>query len=165
MAALALAEEKGFSLPIVWNCGSYESVEVLRLLDGMVDIYMPDLKYGDCDVAFRLSGVREYVPASQAAVREMHRQVGNLIVDEQGVAVRGLLVRHLVLPNGLAGTETVLRFLAQEISPHTYLNLMDQYRPMYRAHEFQEIARRISTGEFTRARDLAVRIGLRRFAR
>lgn len=164
VAALVEAVEGGFNLPVVWNCGGYESVETLQLLDGLVDIYMPDLKYGDNAAARRFSGVRGYVRASQAAVREMHRQVGDLIVDEQGFALRGLIVRHLILPSDVAGTEPVLRFLAQEISPNAYLNLMDQYRPMHRAHEFQEIARPISTAEFVRARNLAIRAGLHRFA-
>lgn len=165
VAALAGAVERGFTLPLVWNCGGYESTEVLRLLDGVVDIYMPDLKYGDDTAALRLSGVHGYVSASQAAVREMHRQVGDLALDDRGIAARGLVVRHLVLPHDLANTEAVLRFLAEDLSPHTYVNLMDQYRPMHRAHEFPETARPISTSEFARARNLAIRAGLHRFAR
>ena len=162
--ALASAVEAGFDLPIVWNCGGYESVEVLRALDGVVDVYMPDLKYGDDDVGRRLSGIPDYVRRSQAALREMHRQVGDLVMDADGIARRGLLVRHLVLPNGLAGTDRVVRFLAREISPDTYVNLMDQYRPCYRATERPELGRRITPEEYAAAKALAKRAGLHRFA-
>ncbi len=162
--ALAIAGAEGFALPIVWNCGGYESVEVLRLLDGVVDVYMPDLKYGGDAVALRLSGARSYVARSQAAVREMHRQVGDLEIDGDGIARRGLLVRHLVLPEGLAETERVMRFLASEISLDTYVNVMDQYRPCHRASEVPELRRRITSGEHAEAMRLAEEAGLRRFA-
>lgn len=131
---LLLAAAGGLTLPVVYNCGGYESLETLRLLDGIVDIYMPDFKYADAEVAERYSGVPGYPAAAEAAIREMHRQVGDLALDRRGVAIRGLLVRHLVLPNGLAGTERVMRFLAG-LSPDTYVNVMAQYRPCYRAQE------------------------------
>ena len=162
--ALAIARAEGFTLPIVWNCGGYESVGVLRLLDGVVDVYMPDVKYGSDAVAQRLSGVRDYVARSQAAVREMHRQVGDLEIDGDGIARRGLLVRHLVLPEGLAGTEGVMRFLASEISPDTYVNVMDQYRPCHRASEAPELRRPITSAEHAEAMRLTKEAGLRRFA-
>ncbi len=162
--ALAIAGAEGFALPIVWNCGGYESVEVLRLLDGVVDVYMPDLKYGSDVAAQRLSGVRGYVARSQAAVFEMHRQVGDLEIDGDGIARRGTLVRHLVLPEGLAETERVMRFLASEISPHTYVNVMDQYRPCHRAFEVPELGRRIRSDEYAEAMRLAEEAGLHRFA-
>ncbi len=165
VAALAIAVESGFCLPVVWNCGGYESIEALRLLNGIVDIYMPDLKYGDDATAQRLSGVENYVAISQAAVREMHRQVGNLVVDERGIATRGLLVRHLVLPHDLASTEAIVRFLADEISVDTYVNLMDQYRPAYRAMAFPDLAHHITQDEFARAKAIATRFGLHWFAR
>ena len=164
VAALAVALEAGLRLPIVWNCGGYESVEALRCLDGIVDIYMPDLKYGDDAVALRLSGVPDYLAVSQTAVREMHRQVGDLALDEHGIATRGLLVRHLVLPNSLAGTETVARFLAEEVSRDTYTNIMAQYRPTHRAAAFPEIARPVTEEEYDRGETLAAQAGLRRLA-
>jgi putative pyruvate formate lyase activating enzyme len=133
LAALALATEAGLRLPLVYNSGGYDAAHTLRLLDGVVDIYMPDMKYSDETVGERLSGVGDYVERNRAAVREMHRQVGDLRLGEHGVATRGLLVRHLVLPDGLAGTVDVARFLADEISRDTYINVMDQYRPAHKA--------------------------------
>ncbi len=162
--ALAIAGAEGFALPVVWNCGGYESVEVLRWLDGVVDIYMPDLKYGDDAVATKLSNAPDYVARSQAALREMHRQVGDLEFDGDGIARRGLLVRHLVLPEGLAGTERVMRFLADGISRDSYVNVMGQYRPCHRASEVPALRRRISAAEHDEAIELAKGAGLRRFA-
>jgi putative pyruvate formate lyase activating enzyme len=162
LAALAIAARGGLRIPIVYNTGGYDSPEALALLDGVVDVYMPDMKYADSAVARRYSQVPEYVAVNRAAVREMHRQVGDLVVDPDGVARRGLLVRHLVLPNGLAGTEDVLRFIAEEISRETYLNLMDQYRPCFRASDHEELARRPTPAELRAALDAARRLGLRR---
>ena len=159
LQALPLAIEGGLRLPLVYNCGGYESLDALRLLDGVVDLYLPDCKYADAAVARRYSGVDDYPAVARAAIREMHRQVGDLAVDERGVARRGLLVRHLVLPGGLAGTKEVVRFLAG-ISPDTYLNIMDQYRPCYRAHEHPLLARRPTAGELARALGLARAVGL-----
>jgi putative pyruvate formate lyase activating enzyme len=162
LEALPLAVEAGLRLPLVYNTGGHDSPEALALLDGVVDIYMPDLKYGSSELARRYSRVREYVSVNQAAVREMHRQVGDLRLDERGLAVRGLLARHLVLPDDLAGTEQVLAFIARDISTDTYLNLMDQYRPAYRAAEHAPLDRSLTAAEFQRARELAARYGLRR---
>ena len=162
IAAVEIAAQQGLRLPLVYNTGGYDSPEALHLLDGIIDIYMPDMKYGDSAVARRYSKVRDYVEVNRAAVSEMHRQVGELVLDKQGLAQRGLLVRHLVLPGGLAGTEQVLAFLAQEISPHTYLNLMDQYRPCYRADEYPPLDRTITAEEYQEARALAKRHGLNR---
>ena len=161
VAALALAREGGLRLPIVWNCGGYESVAALRLLSGIVDIYMPDFKYGDSQVAARYSDAPGYFEAAKAALREMHRQVGDLEVVD-GVARRGLLVRHLVLPGGLAGTERVIRFIAEEISRDTFVNIMAQYYPTYRAWEFPELSRRITREEYRKALEIARRLGLSR---
>ncbi len=133
LEAVALAAERGLRLPLVYNSGGYDAIHTLRLLDGVVDIYMPDMKYSDERVGERLSGVSDYVLRNRAAVREMHHQVGDLRFDEWGVAIQGLLVRHLVLPDGLAGTAGVARFLAEEISRDTYINVMDQYRPAFKA--------------------------------
>jgi len=161
LQALPIAIAGGLRVPLVYNCGGYESLEALRLLDGVVDLYLPDMKYADAAVARRYSGVDDYPAVAQAAIREMHRQVGDLAVDERGVARRGLLVRHLVLPGDLAGTEEVVRFLAG-ISPDTYLNIMDQYRPCNRAHADPLLARRPTAGELERALRLARAAGLRR---
>jgi putative pyruvate formate lyase activating enzyme len=162
VAAVHDAARRGLRLPIVYNTGGYDSPEALALLDGIVDIYMPDMKYGDSALARRYSKVRNYVEANQAAVREMHRQVGDLVLDERGIALRGLLVRHLVLPQGIAGTEKVLAFIASEISRDTYLNLMAQYRPCYRADEYPELDRPLTAAEYRAALDTAARLGLNR---
>lgn len=161
--ALALAREQGLDLPVVWNCGGYESMEVLRLLDGVVDIYLPDLKYGDNETAEDLSGVKKYADVAQAAIREMHRQVGDLVTDSAGIANRGVLVRHLVLPEDLAGTAAVARFLADEVSVDTHVNVMDQYTPAGQAGLHPAIARPITPAEFACAMHDAARTGLHRF--
>ncbi len=145
--ALEIAKAEGFRLPVVYNTSAYDSVATLRALEGLVDIYMPDFKYADERVAMKYSGIRGYPQVAQKAIREMHRQVGDLVIQD-GVAVRGLLVRHLVLPEGLAGSREVIDFLVEEISIHTYLNLMDQYHPMYRAWEYPELSRRITRQEY-----------------
>jgi putative pyruvate formate lyase activating enzyme len=162
LAALEIAAGRGLDLPIVWNTGGYDSPEALRLLDGAVDIYMPDMKYADAATARSYSHVPDYPEVNRAAVKEMHRQVGDLLLAENGIAVRGLLVRHLVLPNGRAGTEKILEFLAREISKDTYLNLMDQYHPDYRADRIEPLSRRITREEWHAALDLANRYGLTR---
>jgi putative pyruvate formate lyase activating enzyme len=163
LAAVEIAARRGLALPLVWNTGGYDSQEALRLLDGVVDVYMPDLKYGDSAVGRRLSRVPDYVEVNRAAVKEMHRQVGDLRLDGRGLARRGLLVRHLVLPAGLAGTEAAMRFLAAEVSPRTWVNLMGQYRPCYRAGETPEIARRPTAAELQEALSAARRAGIERF--
>ena len=165
LAALEIAARKGLSVPLVYNTGGYDSLETLRLLDGIVDIYMPDMKYSDARIAEQLSGIKDYPRANQAAVKEMHRQVGDLQMDERGVAQRGLLVRHLVLPNRLAGTEEVVRFLSQEVSRDTYLNIMAQYHPCHKAFDLPRLSRRITDKEFSEAIELAQRYGLNRLDR
>lgn len=162
LEALVVATAAGLRLPLVYNTNGYDSPEALALLDGVVDVYMPDMKYASSDIARRYSKVRDYVEVNRAAVSEMHRQVGDLREDEDGVAVRGLLVRHLVLPNDLAGTEEVLRFVAEEISRDTYVNLMGQYRPCYRAGDHRELGRPPSSGEMRAAFAIAARFGLNR---
>jgi putative pyruvate formate lyase activating enzyme len=162
LAAVEIAARAGLALPLVYNTGGYDSLEALHLLHGVVDIYMPDMKYGDARLAHQYSHVRDYVAVNRAAVREMHRQVGDLVLDARGIARRGLLVRHLVLPGDIAGTEQVLAFLAREVSPDTYLNLMDQYHPCYRAGDYPELARPITRAEYAAARAAAARHGLKR---
>lgn len=160
LEALVIACEMGLSIPLVYNSGGYDSVETLRLLDGIIDIYMPDAKYGSDEMAIRYSNAPGYVEVMKAAIREMHRQVGDLVI-ENGIAVRGLLVRHLVLPNNLAGTEEVVRFIS-ELSKNTYINIMDQYRPEYRADQYTELSRRITLSEYREALRLARAAGLSR---
>jgi putative pyruvate formate lyase activating enzyme len=160
LCALALAIGAGLRLPIVYNCGGYESLEALRVLDGVVDIYLPDFKYGDAETGRRFSGVDDYPGVARAAVREMYRQVGDLEIDPTGTAWRGLLVRHLVLPNSLAHTATVATFLA-ELSPRTYLNVIGQYRPRYRAYDYPELSRRPTAEEISRAVKVVRGAGLR----
>jgi putative pyruvate formate lyase activating enzyme len=162
IAAVSIAARRGLKLPIVYNTGGYDSMEALRLLDGVIDIYMPDMKFADSTKAHRLSHVRHYVSYNREAVREMHRQVGDLVLDEEGIARRGLLVRHLVLPDNLSGTDGVLKFLAEEISRDTYLNLMDQYRPCYRADAHPSMDRNITDAEFAQALRWAREMGLER---
>ncbi len=162
LTAVQKAAEKGLRLPLVYNTGGYDSLEALALLDGVIDIYMPDMKYGDSAIARRYSHIRDYGEINRAAVKEMHRQVGDLVLDPRGIAQRGLLVRHLVLPDDLANTEQVMGFLAREISPDTYVNVMDQYRPCYRADEHPEINRTTTRGEYRRALELAAEQGLHR---
>ncbi len=161
LEALVTAARAGLRLPLVYNTGGYDSLEALELLDGVVDVYMPDMKYGDSNVARRYSHVRDYYEVNRAAVMEMHRQVGDLVIDEDGLARRGLLVRHLVLPGDLASTEQVLSFIAGEISPATYVNLMDQFHPCHRAHDFPPLDRPVSGSEYRRACEVAKRFGLR----
>ena len=164
IASVAIAADRGLALPLVYNSGGYDSLEALELLDGIIDIYMPDMKYGDADKAHRYSHVRNYVDVNRAAVREMHRQVGDLVLDDDGIAVRGLIVRHLVLPENVAGTDSVLGFLAGEVSVNTYLNIMDQYRPCYRANENSPLDRRITDREYAQALAWAEAAGLGRVA-
>jgi len=165
LEALPLAVEAGLVLPLVYNTSAYDSLDSLRLLDGVVDIYMPDFKIWDPDLARRLLTAEEYPAAARAALREMHRQVGPLKMDARGLALRGVLVRHLVMPNGVAGTPDVMRFLAQELSAQTYVNIMAQYRPANKvcATQFPEINRRITEHEFREAYQAARAAGLWRF--
>ncbi len=162
--ALPRAIENGLSVPLVYNCGGYESLETIKLLDSIFDIYMPDIKYGDNAVAERLSAAPDYVEVVQAALKEMHAQVGDLATDESGIAMRGLIIRHLVLPHGLAGTARVMKFIAEEISPDSYVNIMDQYRPCYKAREHEEISRPITKEELNEAIKIARNAGLNRLA-
>jgi len=163
LAALLIAAEAGLRLPLVWNTGGYDSLAALALLDGIVDIYMPDMKYADAEIAHKYSQVKNYPEVNQAGVKEMHRQVGDLTLDESGVALRGLLVRHLVLPNELAGTSEIARFLAEKVSRDTYINVMDQYRPCYRAYDLPPLDRPITRAEFEQALQQAREAGLHRF--
>lgn len=158
--AIALAADMGLDVPIVYNCGGYESIEALKILDGVVDIYMPDFKYSDPEMSLKYSKAKDYPEKAMAAIREMHRQVGDLIIDKRGIGVQGLLVRHLVLPDGVAGTGKVVRFFAEEISKDTCINIMDQYHPCYKALEHPPLDRRITDREYAGAIKMALDEGL-----
>jgi len=163
LEALAIAAEHGLHLPLVYNSGGYDSVETLRWLDGVVDIYMPDFKFWEPDTAERLAHARDYPEVARAALKEMHRQVGVLQLDKNGLARRGVLVRHLVMPNDLAGTGEIAHWLAAELSPDTYINVMAQYHPASDAMRHGDIARPITAAEFRDAVGEAWRAGLHRF--
>ena len=162
LRALSIAAGQGLAVPIVYNCGGYESLEAIKLLDSVVDIYMPDFKYADPEMSFKYSKAKDYPAVAKAVIKEMHRQVGDLVMDESGVALRGLLLRHLVLPGGIAGTREVVRFIAEEISKNTYVNIMDQYYPCYEAFDHPPLDRRITREEFKEAIKLAREAGLTR---
>lgn len=150
LEALYLAVKKGLRIPIVYNTSSYDSLESLKLLEGIVDIYLADFKYGDSEKGKKYSKVKNYYQIALQAVREMHRQVGDLMLDEEGLAVRGVLIRHLVLPQRLADTEIVVQAL-RDISPRIAINVMDQYMPYYKAYDYPELSRRISSEEYAEA--------------
>lgn len=160
--SIAVASEKCLNLPIVYNCGGYESIEAVKMLDGVVDIYMPDFKYSNPEMALKYSKAGYYPENARAAIREMHRQVGDLVMNEEGIALRGLIVRHLVLPEGVAGTGEVVRFIAEEISKNTYINIMGQYYPCYKASDYSPLERRITPKEYAEAVKMALDAGLLR---
>jgi putative pyruvate formate lyase activating enzyme len=162
VASLPEAIEMGLCLPIVYNCSGYESIEVIRLLDGVINIYMPDAKYMDEKFSKQLSNAPDYPEVIRKVLKEMHRQVGDLKTNSKGIAERGLLIRHLVMPGEVASSEAILKFIAEEISSHSYVNIMDQYRPEYRAYEYSEINRRITHKEYMEAIQLAKRFHLYR---
>lgn len=162
VSSLALARTQGLSLPIVYNCGGYESLETLQLLEGVVDIYMPDVKYFDNTKAQKYSGAGRYREVIQAALREMQRQVGDLQLDNRGTAQRGLLIRHLVLPHNLADSSEVLHFIANHISSAAWINVMDQYRPCYQARAYPDLKRHVLLSEVDRVREQARKLGLTR---
>lgn len=162
LRSLKIAADGGLRLPIVYNCGGYESMDTLGILDGVIDIYMPDFKYSDEEQAARYSKARNYPEMAKKAIREMHRQVGDLVMNDRGIATRGLLVRHPVLPDGIAGTPEVVRFIAEEISKDTYVNIMDQYHPCFKAFQYPPLDRRITGKEFSYAVQCAIVAGLTR---
>lgn len=164
LEGVLVAARQGLRVPLVYNTSSYDDLEMLKLLDGIVDIYLPDFKYSDAEIALRYSKVERYPEMAKIAIKEMHRQVGDLVMDPLGLAVRGMLVRHLVLPAGLAGTAEVVRFLAEEISRETYLNIMDQYHPCWKADRYPPLDRRITQDEFDEAVRVAKEAGLHRIA-
>jgi putative pyruvate formate lyase activating enzyme len=163
IAALPLAIEQGFRLPLVYNCGGYESLDAIRLLDGIVDIYLPDIKFLDPAASERyLDGAADYPEVVRTILHEMHRQVGDLLLDAHGIAQRGLIVRHLVMPGLTLDSQAIMRFIADELSPQTYVNIMDQYRPCFQARRSPEIARRTTSAEHRAVVDMARELGLHR---
>jgi putative pyruvate formate lyase activating enzyme len=162
LEALPEAIEGGLAVPLVYNCGGYEETATLELLDGIFDIYMPDFKFWDGAAAERFCAAPDYPEKACAAVKEMHRQVGDLVLDEGGIARRGLLVRHLVMPEGLAGTREIMRFLATEVSRDTYVNVMSQYRPCGEASRFPELRRSVTPEEYRDAVRMAREEGIHR---
>lgn len=165
LEALEIAINLGLRLPLVYNSGGYDTSETLEILDGIVDIYMPDMKYDDEKTAEELSGIKNYPSINRTALKEMYRQVGDLRLNEDGIAVRGLLIRHLVLPNELAGTKEIMKFIAEEISPNSYVNVMSQYHPCYKAFSIRQLNRPLSKQEFLEAVNAAARTGLNRLDR
>lgn len=162
LKALPYAIEAGLDVPLVYNSGGYDSIETLKLLDRVFDIYMPDFKFWDNEVAMKYCGIPDYQEKACEAIREMHRQVGDLEIDEQGLATRGLLVRHLVLPQGLAGTKQICSFLAEKISQGTYVNIMGQYHPSGEARDYPELSRALKRDELETAKQMALEVGLDR---
>jgi len=159
---LKIAAENGLKLPLVYNCGGYESHETLKLLEGIVDIYMPDAKFVSNEVSKKYTKAKDYREVLQEALKEMHRQVGDLVMDSSGIAYKGLLIRHLVMPNDLAGSKEMVDFIAHKISKDSYVNIMGQYRPVHQAHKYEEISRKIIRSELVEAFDLAKKAGLHR---
>jgi putative pyruvate formate lyase activating enzyme len=162
LSALPKAIEKGLTVPLVYNSSGYDSPETLKLLEGIVDIYMPDFKFWNKASGKRYAKAPDYSEVAQEAILEMHRQVGDLVLDDEGLAVKGLLVRHLVMPGCLEETREILRFLAQEVSVETYVNVMDQYRPCGEAKQCPPIDRRLTNDEYQAALKMAKDAGLQR---
>ncbi|MGD9007287.1 MAG: radical SAM protein [Desulfobacteraceae bacterium] len=165
LGALCIAADNGLQIPVVYNSGGYDSVETLKLLEGAVDIYMPDFKFWDPQVADQTCSAPDYPEIAQAALLEMHRQVGDLTIGADGLASSGLLVRHLVLPGGMAGTKEVMTFIASQVSPRTYVNIMPQYRPCGKAAEIPALSSPLSGTEFQTAIQEAKDAGIKRFDR
>ncbi|HPZ06991.1 MAG TPA: radical SAM protein [Candidatus Eremiobacteraeota bacterium] len=162
---IKIGAEKGLSIPIVWNCGGYERADMLKLLHGIVDIYMPDFKFWDEEIALKLVKTKDYRDRTIEAFKEMHRQVGDLKIDKNGLARGGMLIRHLVLPDNMAGTREVMRFIAKEISTSSYVNIMDQYRPCFEATTVKGMDRRPTGEEYKRAVKEAQEEGIKRLDR
>lgn len=162
LAALQIAVEKGLNVPLVYNSGGYDHVDTLKLLEGIFDIYMPDFKFWDSEIAAATCNAPDYPEVARKALQEMHRQVGDLFIDGNGIALRGLLVRHLVLPKNLAGTRRVMRFISRRISSNTYVNVMSQYRPCGKAKEIKALSSSLSDKDYKLALQAAREEGINR---
>lgn len=154
LIALKIAADSGLKIPIVYNSSGYELSEVIKLLEGVVDIYLADLRYGDEPAGAKYSKAKDYPKYSQEALKEMQRQVGVAEIGADGMIKKGLIIRHLVLPNGLSGTEKIMRFISKELSPETYISLMSQFLPTYKAAEFKELNRRLTFKEYQEAKEI-----------
>lgn len=161
--AIFLSAQKGLQIPIIYNTNGYDLTDTLKLLEGIVDIYMPDIKFSDDQTAFEYLKVKDYYKIAKNAVKEMFRQVGDLKTDDMNVAYKGLLIRHLVMPQNLAGTDKIMDFIAKELSPNTYVNVMGQYYPAYKSYEYNELNRGITLDEYKQAIDSAKLAGLKRY--
>jgi putative pyruvate formate lyase activating enzyme len=162
LSALLIATEDGLNVPLVFNTSGYDTVDTLQMLDGIIDIYMPDLKFWGPEISKQTCNAPDYPEIARNALKEMHHQVGDLILDNKGIALRGLLVRHLVMPNDLAGTEQIMKFIAEDISRNTYVNIMPQYRPCGKAYENPLLDRPITHHEFSMAISMAKKAGIKR---
>lgn len=160
LKALSLAISRGLKLPIVYNTGGYELEDILRLLEGIVDIYLPDMRYADNEMAVKYSNAPDYPKYNQEALKEIHRQVGVAQIDKAGIIKRGLVIRHLVLPNNVSGTDKIMQFISSELSKETFVSLMSQYFPCFKSNEFPEISRRITYEEYEKAKQAMQRYGL-----
>ncbi len=160
LKSLEIAISKGLKIPIVYNTSGYELPEIIKLLDGIVDIYLTDMRYGDNNMAARYSSAADYPELNQAALKEMHRQAGVAEIDDEGIIKRGVIVRHLVLPNNISGTEEIMKFIQRELSKDTYISLMSQYLPCYKANELKEVSRRITYEEYADAKSAMEKYGL-----
>ncbi len=160
LQSLKIAIPKGLNIPLVYNTGGYELPEIIKLLEGIIDVYLPDMRYGDADMAVKYSSAPDYTRYNQASVKEMHRQVGIAQIDEQGIIEKGVIIRHLVLPNNISGTENVMKFISEEISPDSYISLMSQYLPYHKASEFKDICRRLKLKEYEYAKEIMQKYGL-----
>lgn len=162
LSALSTAAGKGLNIPLVYNSSGYDALETLQILDGVIDIYMPDFKFWDSEIADQTCQAPDYPDIAKTTLIEMHRQVGDLSMDENGIAISGLLVRHLVMPRDIANTEKIMAFIASRISPDTYVNIMPQYRPCGKASRIEALNRTITTKEYEKALSMATDAGIRR---
>ncbi len=162
LAALPLAIEQGLAIPLVYNTGGYDNIQTIRLLAGVFDIYMPDFKFAGVEEGKTYAQAPDYFEAASAAILEMHRQVGDLKLDSKNIAYQGLLIRHLVMPNNIAGTERIMNFISSRLTKNTYINIMDQYRPCGEANKYPDISRSITDQEYKDAIDIAHKYGLTR---
>jgi len=160
LKALSIAIDKGLNIPIVYNTGGYELASIIRLLDGIVDIYLPDMRYAENGAAKKYSIAPDYPKYNQEAVEEMHRQVGIAQIDNQGIINKGLIIRHLVLPNNISGTDKIMHFISSRLSRDTYISLMSQYHPCYKAGDFLELSRRLTLNEYKQAKAMMEKYGL-----
>lgn len=154
LKALLIAIPEGLKIPLVYNTGGYELVEMIDLLEGVVDIYLPDMRYADRDIAVKYSSARDYPEYNQRALKEMQRQVGVAQIDKSGIIEKGLIIRHLVLPQNLSGTTRIMEFISKKLSPETYISLMSQYKPCFNSSKFPELSRKITLSEYEKAEEI-----------